>query len=112
MGTCANCKREWYTTKRDGVVTAKYIPTCPEAEIAAICEDCFDALPSKDVIRLVLERQNQNSGTRAPVEEVGVRHIYMTATEHLLVNTGIAAWVLYLKGEAGEPPFEQGALAL
>ena len=42
MGTCAHCEREWYSIGEGRKeIRPRRIPTCPEAEILAICYECF-----------------------------------------------------------------------
>ncbi|OGZ06635.1 MAG: hypothetical protein A3C93_00070 [Candidatus Lloydbacteria bacterium RIFCSPHIGHO2_02_FULL_54_17] len=113
MGTCAHCKREWYSKHEGKETQPKYIPTCPEGEIMAICVECFNTLPSAEIIALV---QAQEKAGRVydniPSFDPGVEDVFMTPTEYRLVESAIAGWVKYMKGEAGDPPFEQEAIAL
>lgn len=112
-GTCAHCKREWYSKHAGKEVRPTYIPTCPEGEIMTICEECFDVLPSAQIIALVQEREKAGRVyDNVPSPNPRVKDIFMTPTEYLLVDCAIAGWVKYMKGEACEPPFEQEALAL
>lgn len=113
MGTCAHCRREWYSKHGGKEVEPKGIPTCPEGEILVICTECFEHLPSEVIITLV---QAQEKAGRVrdniPSFDPTVEDVFMTPTEYLLVESAIAGWVKYLKGETGEPPFEQEALVL
>ncbi|HEY9584973.1 MAG TPA: hypothetical protein VJJ02_00055 [Candidatus Paceibacterota bacterium] len=114
MGTCAHCEREWYSIGEGRKeIRPRRIPTCPEAEILAICYECFGVLPTERIIALVQARERagrvfDNAPSFDPTWEVS----NISPTEYLLVSSGIAGWVRYLKGETSEPPFEQGALAL
>lgn len=113
MGTCAHCGHEWYSIHDGEKVLPKGIPTCPEAEIMAVCINCFNLLPSKEIIALVQAREKAGRVyDNIPSFKPGVEEVFMTATEYRLVESAIADWVKYLKGEAGDPPFEQEALAL
>ena len=110
FGSCGNCKHKWYTVCESGKLRrAMHIPTCPEASIMAVCEECFMQLPSIEIVAIAIRtyRDTQNScGT----PEAGA--LLMSPTEHLLVESAIRAWVKYMKGETNERPFTQEALAL
>lgn len=113
MGTCAHCKREWYSTHDGKEMRPKYIPTCPEGEIMAICVDCFDVLPSTEIIALVQAQEKAGRvHDNVPSFHPNVKDVFMTPIEYRLVESAIAGWVKYMKGEASEPPFEQEALVL
>ena len=113
METCVNCAREWYSVHDRKEVRPKGIPTCPEGEILAICFECFDLLPSAQITVLV---QAQEKAGRVydniPSFDPAVEVVLVTPTEYRLVESAIAGWVKYLKGEASDPPFEQEVLAL
>lgn len=106
MGTCTHCKREWYSTHNRKEVRAKYIPTCPEGEIMAICTECFTALSSTTIIALVQAAEKASRvHDNTPSFDPEVADIFMSPMEYRLVESSIAGWVKYLKGEASEPPF-------
>lgn len=107
FGSCGHCKNGWYTICTTGKLrVAKHIPTCPEGSIMAVCDECFDRLPSSEIIRIAQHQYRETAYCVIPDEG----DIAMSPTEHALVDTAIRGWVLYMKGEAGEPPFEEEPL--
>ncbi len=107
FGTCGHCKNEWYTVLPSGKLRyPKHIPTCPEGGIMAVCDQCFEALPSETIIDIAVLAYNSS------IEDASSPGIHMTETEHLLVASAIKGWVRYMKGDATEPPFDEKALAL
>lgn len=113
MGTCAHCGREWYSIHEGKEVRPRSIPTCSEGEILAICCECFGVLPSARIITLVQVREKAGRvRDNIPSLDPAVTDAFITATEYRLVDDAIASWVKYMKGEASEPPFERGVLAL
>lgn len=114
MGTCGNCKREWYSLQNGKRLRPVGIPTCPEGEILAVCRDCFDKLSSAEIIAIAKakQRESENLMRAFTQREPGVSNVHMSPMEHTFVDAAIAGWVPYMKGEVLEPPFEQEAFAL
>ena len=109
FGSCGHCKREWYTITTSGKLrVAKHIPTCPEASIMAVCEECFDDLSSGEIIAVAQRVYRETQHFAVP----SGNDIAMSPFEHRLVDAAIRGWVLYMKGEAGDPPFEEEPLSL
>ena len=111
FGTCGHCKNEWYTACTTGKIRLpRHIPTCPEGSIMAVCNDCFDKLPSAEIVRIAIEAYRASCTPTQP--EPGVTQVLMSPTEHLLVESAIKGWVSHMKGESKETPFEQTTLSL
>lgn len=107
FGTCGHCHNEWYAVLPSGKLRMpKTIPTCPEGGIMAVCDQCFDALPSKTIIDIAVAAYSSG------IEDASTPGIHMSQTEHLLVAAAITGWVRYMKGAATEPPFDEEALAI
>lgn len=114
FGTCEICNNEWYTlTKLMKVRRPTHIPTCPEGDIMAVCDDCFATASSNEIILAAIRayKKSQKWDVDDPTEK-NVVHIRMTPTEHLLVEASIKAWVPYMKHETTERPFGREALTL
>ena len=112
MGTCTHCKHEWYSVHNGKETRAKYIPTCPEGEIMAICTECFDALPSETIIALVQAAEKASRVyDNIPSFDPQVEDVFISPIEYRLVESAIAGWVKYMKGETSEPPFKRESVA-
>lgn len=114
MGTCVHCGREWESTGTNGKkVEPRGIPTCPEAEIYAICNECFDVLPSRTIVALVQMRERAlRVFDNVPSVDPLVETVPITNADYAMVDSGIGGWVRYMKGEAPHPPFEESAFLM
>jgi len=113
MGKCAHCKREWYSVHNGKKVEPTRIPTCPEAEIMVVCVECFDTLSSAQIIALAqAEEKAGRVHDNIPSVDPQMQTVSMTPMEYLLVESDMADWVRYMKGETSEPPFDQKAFAM